>query len=82
VTRTSEPKPDQNYGFSMFFMNPRFAPDGATGDSELRIRDISWKRFQCGGIVAGGPHSRIQAHAIVVTSPHNWVRHRPRAEPR
>src|SRR6267154_1053894 len=29
-----------------------------------------------------GPHARGAAHAIVVTSPRNWVRRRPPVEPR
>ena len=39
------------------------------------------KRFQCGGIVAGGRRRAAPVHAIVVTSPHSSARHRPPAEP-
>ena len=51
-------------------LNPGFVPDGATGGSEPRIQDISWKRFQCGGIVAGG---RIGADRLTQSWLHRLI---------
>ena len=40
------------------------------GGSELRIQDISWKRFQCGGIVAGG---RIRGSRLTQSWSHRLI---------